>query len=54
MPKSAMIEAEKEKIAKIKIKQQQEVEKMLEQEFTRQAIEARNLEKDARKAEKAL
>jgi hypothetical protein len=39
MPKtSAMIEMEKEKIAKIRIKQQQEVEKMLEQEFTRQAI----------------
>ena len=45
MPKtSAMIEMEKEKIAKIRIKQQQGVEKMLEQEFTRQAIRQQKIE----------
>lgn len=40
-----MIEAEKAKIEKIKEKQQKEVEKMLQAEFVRQEIEAKNEEK---------
>ena len=41
-----MIEMEKIAIEKIKIKQQQEIEKLLEYEFTRQALEKLNAEKD--------
>lgn len=46
-PKSAMIEAEKAALERIKAKQQLEIEKMLEQEFTKKQIEQRNAEKMA-------
>ena len=37
-PKSAMIEQEKAALERMKVKQQQEIEKMLEQEFTKKQI----------------
>jgi len=42
-----MIEAEKAALERIKAKQQLEIEKMLEQEFTKKQIEQRNAEKMA-------
>jgi len=44
-PKSAMIELEKLALERIKIKQEKDIQKMLEAEFVRKQIEKRNAEK---------
>lgn len=47
-----MIEQEKAALERIKAKQQLEIEKMLEQEFTKKQIEQRNAEKMANELKK--
>ena len=54
MPANTMIENEKAAIARIAIKQQKEMEKMLEYEFQRQAKERENAQKERAEIERAL
>lgn len=52
MPANTMIENEKAAIARIAIKQQKEMEKMLEYEFQRQAKERENAQKERAEIER--